>query len=164
VAVTAQRGRLALFCLSAALLVLAAILFSGGGQAPRSVSSSVASPPHARGERQVAAIASALRAAARRFLAAFFRYEAGEEDRSVRVALRATATPAFGGELLAAPPRVVGRSLPPARLERLAITVIPVLPPRALISGEAGRGRRQEQFSFLFDLRRGAWLARGLGE
>jgi hypothetical protein len=164
VAVTAQRGRLVLFCLSAGLLVLAAILFSGGGHASRSVSSSLPSPPHSRGERQVGAIASALRADARRFLAAFFRYETGEEDRSVRMALGATATPAFGSELLAAPPRVVGRKLPPARLERLAITVIPVSSPRALISGEAIRGLRQEQFSFLFDLRRGTWLARGLAE
>jgi hypothetical protein len=80
------------------------------------------------------------------------------------MALRATATPAFGSELLAAPPRVVSRKLPPARLERLAITVIPVSPPRALISGEAARGPRQEQFSFLFDMSQGTWLARGLGE
>lgn len=161
----AQPWRLALFALCAVTLLLAAILFSGAtGPDPRVATASSLSTGQPRLSRAGPATGTELRLAARRFLAGFFRYEAGEAGRNVRRALRATATPAFADELLAAPPTVIGGRLPPARLGRLHITAIPALPPRALISGEARRRGRREQFSFLFDLRRHAWLARGLGE
>ena len=88
----------------------------------------------------------------------------GELDLRVRRALRRTATAGFAAELLRAPPRPAGRALRSARLARLSLSALPVSPPRALVSGSALRGRSAEQFSFLFALRGGVWLASGPGQ
>ena len=112
----------------------------------------------------MAGLRTRLAGAARRFLSAFFHYEVGELGPRVRRTLRSAATPGFAAELLGAPPRAPPRSPPAAIPGRLAIAAVSVLPPRALISGSARRGERSEQFSFLFEARRGAWLASGPGE
>lgn len=161
---TAQRWHLALFCLCALALLLGALGFSSGAPDASPSTHSLLAPTSSR-QPAPSSVAAGLRVATRRFLAAFFRYEAGEADRSaVRRALRATATPAFAAELLSEPPRRPAIPLPPARLQRLMITLIPTTPARALASSEARRGKRSEQLSVLFDLRQGAWLARGLRE
>jgi hypothetical protein len=106
----------------------------------------------------------ALGGEARRFLAAFFRYEVGELGPAVRRALRATTTAGFAAELLRSPPRRPPQSVPAAVPGRLAIAVASVLPPRALVSGSARRGGEAEQFAFVFEARGGAWRASGPGE
>ena len=53
---------------------------------------------------------------------------------------------------------------PLAPLEGLRISIDPLGPSRALVGGQARRGKRSEQLSVLFDRRHGTWLARGLGE
>lgn len=162
-ATRAQRWRLALFGLACAALLAAAIGFSGGEQSPRRTAASPsAAQPAARAARSLRVT---LGAAAHRFLGAFFRYEVGELGPAVRRALRANATPGFASELLSAPPRRPPGAPPPALPGRLAIAVASIEPPRALISGSASRGgATDEQFSFLFEARHGAWLASGPGE
>ncbi len=160
----AERWRAAFFGLCAALLCLAAVLFAGpntpGSPSPeRSPAARSPAPAH-RG----AALRAALRRAARQFLAAFFQYEVGQSGGGVRRALRETTTARFAASLMRQPPRLSARSSPSARLTRLSITVLPALPPRALVSGAARRGGSEEQFSFLFQVRGGAWLASGPGE
>lgn len=167
----AQRLRLGLFFVASAALLAAAISFAGGEQPP------TPAPPPAKSEvvqaappvlQPAAAGAAGLRVAlggeARRFLAAFFRYEVGELGPGVRRALRATATPGFAAELLAAPPRRPPQKVPAAVPGRLAIAAASLSPPRAVVGGSARRGGEAEQFSFVFEAVDGAWLASGPGE
>ncbi len=155
--------RLALFCGASLALVCGALVFSGSGNElsqlplqPRS-SGVVATPVGGMS-------AGALRTQARRFLGAFLRYEVGELDQRVHRVLRRTATAGFAATLLREPPRPVGRALRSARLARLSLSALSVSPPRALVSGSALRGRSAEQFSFLFVLHDGVWLASGPGQ
>ncbi len=53
---------------------------------------------------------------ARRFLAAFLRYEVGHETSATRRDIRATTAPALARSLLAAPPRTPPKKPVPARL------------------------------------------------
>ncbi len=167
----AQPWRLALFCVVCAVLLAAAIGFAGGGYSPPTpqpaapaevVSAAPPAPQPAVGG--AAALRAALGGQARRFLAAFFRYEVGDVGPGVRRMLRATATPGFAAELLSSPPRRPARSVPAAVPGRLAIAVASVVPPRAVVSGSASRGGEAEQFSFVFEVVDGAWLASGPGE
>jgi hypothetical protein len=113
-----------------------------------------------------ARLRSRLRAVARRFLSAFLRYEVGDLDPQVRATLRDAATPGFAARLLAAPPRppAPGSFPPPARLRRIEVAFVALAPPRAILSGEALRSDAPAQFSFLFELRGGRWLASGAGQ
>jgi hypothetical protein len=106
---------------------------------------------------------SAVEARARRFLAAFFRYEVGELTPEVVRALRASSTPEFAMELLRSPPRPVGGSVPPrARAGALDVVFLED-GVRAQVNGAAYRGTRSEPISLLFERRGAAWLASGLG-
>lgn len=156
--------RQALFCLSAAALALGGILFSGDAWQPpaakdtatRPVASATARPVPRPGQR------AELRVDARAFLHHFFRYEVGKLARSP-VGLRATATSTFASELLRRPPRILGRALRPARLERLSLEFLSTAPGRAQVNGFALRGRARERFSFLFEVSGGGWRASGPG-
>jgi len=117
-------------------------------------------------ERDEMRLEQKVRAAARSFLAAFLRYEVGEIGAGVKHMLRAVATPRFARELLARPPAppAAGVFSPPAVLGRIAVAFVSAIPPRAVISGAARRGRSSEQFSFVFERRGLAWLASGPGQ
>ncbi len=147
--------------------MVAAVDFAGGGHSPPASPVEVA-PAAPSVPRPAAGGAAALRAAiggqARPFLTAFFRYEVGDVGPWVRRALRADATPGFATELLGSPPRRPVRSVPAAVPGRLAIAVASAVPPRVVVSGSASRGSEAEQFSFLFEVVDGAWLASGPGE
>lgn len=172
----ARQARLVLFLAASATILAAALLFALRGGQPI--------PPPAAADRrpgnEVSLADSGRRApatrmrqlrrevkrSARRFLSAFFRYEVGETAPSVRRALRASATPRFAAGLLTAAPRAPGSGeFPtPARLGRIEIAFVSVLPPRAVVSGVARRRGGSERFSFLFEHRLRAWLADGAGE
>ena len=87
-----QPWRLGLFCAACAVLLVAAIGFAGGGHSsaplptspapPEVVSTAPSVPQPATGG--VAGLRSELGGAARRFLAAFFRYEVGDLGPAVR--------------------------------------------------------------------------------
>lgn len=104
---------------------------------------------------------------ARRFFAAFSRYELGERSAGVARALRASATAAFARELLAAPPRrVAGAPAAPASLGRVEF-----IPGRSgggrLVGGEivgvTRRDGRAEPISIELEAERGSWRVSGLG-
>ena len=161
--------RVALFCAACAALLAADIGFAGGSPAsapPRRPGETlpVAVASKRRQSRGAVGVRSELGGAAGRFLTAFFRYEVGELGPTVRRALRASATPGFAAELLASPPRRPPGAPAAVLPGHLAIAVASIDPPRALVSGSARRGDQSEQFSFLFEPRRGTWLASGAGE
>jgi hypothetical protein len=106
-----------------------------------------------------------LRAAGRRFVSAFLRYEVGDLSRRDAASIRLGATAAFARELAAAPPRHLDRTAPEAaRIERIDISFLSGSARRALLSGVASRPDGPEEFSFLFALRSGRWLAIGAAE
>ena len=150
---------LLLFCITAALLALAAFAFSG--DAHNELGATRSGPA-----RHIAAQSGPrrLHGATRHFLTAFLRYEVGDLSRSVRRQLRRSADAGFAAQLLARPLPDVHASSPRAQISRLRIVVLSRVPGRALVSGSALRRRRPEQFSFLFEARRGAWRAIGPGE
>jgi hypothetical protein len=158
---------------SLVLLAVAFAIGSEGGSSPPSTSSPQASsealalPPAARRitARLQRSLASA-RPPARRFLHAFFRYEVGEAGPRVAAALRASATPRFARQLLAAPPRPSpsGPTALPARLGALEVSVLSPDASRVLVSGKARRGPSPEQFSFVFVHVAGGWLASAPGQ
>jgi hypothetical protein len=160
---------LLLFCICSGLLVLVALSVprDGGSGGSRGADSGPGPQMSLQPLRVPSATHRAplsLRHAARRFLSAFLKYEVGDLSQAARQALRANASAGFAAELLAQPPRDVHASSPRAQISRLRIVVLSRVPGRALVSGSALRGRRPEQFSFLFEARRGAWRAVGPGE
>lgn len=160
---TAERWRLALFCASAVALVLAAVLLSGGEGDPSASTSALPATTSAEPQSGPGRSSAGLRRDARRFLSAFFRYEVGDLNPKIAQALRRTATAEFAATLLRRAPRAVAGT-PPARIDRLSLALLRTQPPGALLSGAASRGSAAEQFSFLFALRRGVWLASGPGQ
>ncbi len=165
--------RYLLFGLVCVALVFAAFSFGGGGVdskesfGPAREETGVAVPRVAKeAVARVQRLAAGLKPAARRFLRAFFRYEAGEIGDGVAAALRAASTPAFARELLEALPRssIPGSFPPVARLGRLETFFISPQADRAVVNGEAMRGPAGEQFSFVFVSIDGRWLASGAGE
>jgi hypothetical protein len=157
-----------LFGVSCGLLFLAALAVprdSGPGGSDRTPRESAApvglqalrTPAAQRAPRQ-------LQRAARRFLAAFLRYEVGNLGQTTTKSLRAHSSPDFAAELLAQPPRDLYRHLPRAQIWRLRVIVLSQSPGRALVSGSALRDGRPEQFSFFFEADGGAWRAVGPGE
>jgi Ni/Co efflux regulator RcnB len=107
-----------------------------------------------------------VRAAARRFLDAFLRYEVGDLSAPVRRRLRAAATRPFAKRLLRRPPRrpAAGRFPPRATLRRVDVSFVSPRATRAVVSGAALRGGLSEEFSFVLARRGGRWLASGPGE
>jgi hypothetical protein len=174
----AKRRRAALFALVCAVLVASALAFAAdgpsvgetgrghaGGRSLPALQAADLPGPARRAAARTQERAVDLRRSARRFLAAFLAYEVGELDRPVASTLRAGATAPFARRLLAMPPRApAGKFPPPARLRRLHISFVSAAADRALLSGEAFRGASSEQFSFLFELRQGRWLARAPGQ
>ncbi len=167
----AGRRRAALFLLACGALIAAAFAFTAAPQrgAPpraRHAAPDLRLPPLARrAEARAERLAGGLRRSARRFLAAFFRYEVGEGGRALAAALRTRATPAFAHELLA-PPRAPspGGYPSPARLHTLQVAFLSPGGNRALLTGSARRGGVEEQFSFLFERHGSLWLASGPGQ
>lgn len=166
-------ARLALFALACALLVAAALgspsreRTSGPPAAPASGARAPRPPLAARRiERRAARLEAGLRAAARPFLAAFLRYEAGAGGAAMAAALRAGATRGFAARLLAEPPRSLSPAgdPPPARLGSLQLAFLSARGDRALVRASAVRGGAPEQLSFLFARRGGRWLAIGPGQ
>jgi hypothetical protein len=157
-------------------LVLLAAAFAVGSDGGGSSSSSdsaraggaaVAVPSAAaRITARVGRVLALVKPPARRFLRAFFHYEVGDVGPRVAAELRATATPRFARQLLAAPPRppTSGPSQLPARLEALEVTVVTADASRVVVSGEARRGPASEQFSFVFVRAAGSWLASAPGQ
>lgn len=166
--------RLALFLAVAAALLASALAFAIGGDSAGQAANAARRPPPSTGLPPVArrtvrwarSMASGARRAARRFLSVFASYEVGRLAPSVSAGLRATATPRFTARLLAAPPAppAVGARAGAARLGKLDVTFVSGRATRALISGVLRRGGAPEQVSFLFERRRGRWLASGPGE
>lgn len=102
----------------------------------------------------------ALHRSARRFLAAFLDYEAGDRGQAVRAALRRTASARFSHESFAAPaPHQARRRVPSPPTTTFHIIRLPHQPELAIVTGTAHRATGPEPFAFLFALRRGRWLA-----
>lgn len=104
---------------------------------------------------------------ARRFFAAFSRYELGDRSAGVARALRAGATAAFARELLAAPPRrVTGAPAAPASLGRVEFVPGTSDGGRlvgAEIVGVTRRDGRAEPISIELEAERDGWRVSGLG-
>ncbi len=169
-----ERRRVALFALVCAALIGAALAFGSGGEqlanpAPQPPGGGTATVARSRArvavERNEMGLEREVRAAARRFLAAFLRYEVGEIGPGVKRTLRHAATPRFAAELLAGPPAPPSGGFPPrVALGPVAVAFVSAIPPRAVISGAARRGGAPEQFSFVFERRRRSWLASAPGQ
>lgn len=166
--------RVVLFVFVSAALLLSALAFARGGSessppssSPTASSLSTEVPVWARRtQRRAFLLTSQLRGSARRFLAAFARYEVGRLSGDVKGALRETTTIAFAAQLLKAPPvsRPLGGFLGKARIARLSVSFVSADAHRALVSGDLRRGAIPEEFSFLFVCRAGVWLASGPGQ
>ena len=166
--------RLVLFAFVSAVLLASALAFASAGSAPEPPSNEPSAPSlnvdvpawARRTQLRAQSLASQLRQSARRFLAAFARYEVGQISAGVRIALRETTTSGFAAQLLgtpsAAPP--LGGFLGKAHLAKLNVSFVSATADRALVSGDLRRGPRPEEFSFLFVRRGGGWLASGPGQ
>jgi hypothetical protein len=161
-----------LFALVCTALLGSALAFGLNGN---DLGKPAAAPDHRGGEGTAAAAAAfaersqhlhrEVRTAARSFVAAFLRYEVGELGAGVTSTLRAFATASFSRELLANRPQPTAGEFPhAAALGQIAVAFVSAIPPRAVISGSARRGRSSEQFSFVFERRGRAWLASGPGQ
>ncbi len=168
-----RRSRVVLFALVCTALLGSVLAFGLGGNDLGNPAGR-ADPGKEKGRRAAAAAAFAersqhlhreVRAAARSFVAAFLRYEVGELGAGVMSTLRAFATVGFSRELLADRPRAAAGGFPhAAALGQIAVAFVSAIPPRAVISGSARRGRSSEQFSFVFERRGRVWLASGPGQ
>lgn len=133
---------------------VAARMASGEDLPPRS-----ALPGALRGARRAVA------EAARRFMAAFLRYEVGDAPPSVLAALRAASTEELAAQLLLAPPRPTATDMPRrARLIGLEVGLPGGTAPEALVSGALRREGSIEPFAFLFQREGRRWLASGVRE
>lgn len=159
--------RIAAFVLvSAALVALAPLL------APRDAEGPPARlPAPALAPRNTAMLSAARRKgalatiAARRFVAAYLRCEAGERSAAVRAAVSGTATPAFARDLLADQGRQAGPApAASARIDRIDLSFLTTSGRRALVTGLARRPDGPEEFAFVFERRGGRWLAVGAAE
>jgi hypothetical protein len=124
---------------------------------PRAVVSSSASTDARPPDR-------AARVDARRFLAAFLAFEAGDDTPRTRRALRTTSGHDLAGQILAAARAPVGARFPVVYLYALRLHPVPGHPGLLLASGTATRREGPEPFAFLFARRGGRWLAIAPGE
>jgi len=105
----------------------------------------------------------AVEEAARRFLAAFGRYEVGRLDGAVARRLRRSATVELATTLLAAPPRrSAGSEVRRARVFDIEVTPSSGAAPRAVARGSLRRGSEVESFAFEFERHGRRWLAAGV--
>jgi hypothetical protein len=139
--------------LAGALALLLAADHEGSSPAP-----AAPARPHFLPAAQVKAPPAAdMQPAARRFLAAYLAFEAG--DRHAAAALRASATPSLAHRILAsAAPRPRADTARPA-ISGLTVTRLPGRPDLAIVTGTAHRPSGPEPFAFLFGNRAGPWLA-----
>ncbi|HWB69766.1 MAG TPA: hypothetical protein VG518_07295, partial [Solirubrobacterales bacterium] len=155
------------FAFVSLLLVASGVLFSHLAGADGSRPDPAVAARKARLVREVA-IESArtgaeVQAAARRFFAAYLRYEVGTVNAAVRAAIRRDAEPSFADVLLLHTPRAPrGGAFPPRAVLR-GVDVSLQSGERAIVEGSARRGRMPERFSFEFRRIGGAWLASGAG-
>lgn len=164
-----SRPRPGLFLAAVAVLIAVAVLLARAPH-PRGVPPARATPSPALapsfalldGARREEA---RLRAAGRRFVSAFLRFEVGDLSPQVTQRLRSSATAAFARDLEAAPARrLARRPAEAARIERLEVSFLTASADRGLLSGFARRPDGPEEFSFLFALRGARWLALGAAE
>lgn len=108
---------------------------------------------------------------ARRFFAAFSRYELGELDRRIERELRATSTADFADELIGVPPRLPAGAELPARgelSERLDFVAGESDPARrevlaAELVSYVDRDGERSPIAIEMTLERGRWLVAGIG-
>jgi hypothetical protein len=121
--------------------------------------------PRERPDREAVAPPRAQHAAdaagdtARRFLAAYARYEVGDVGRAVRAGLRATAARRFADELLARPPLPAPGAERPPRARLHAATFVPVAGTRlaGTVLAELVRAGRRETLELTMHEARGPW-------
>lgn len=170
-----KRGRLVLFAAVSAAILASAFLFRAGHQGPvgtgstaEESSASYAFTPRPSTTALLARLHEQrleVEGSARRFLAAFFRYEVGETGAAVRRALSATSTHGFYRRLLQQPVAPVAAGFPArASLERLKVSFVSSTASRALVTGTARRASLPEEFSFVFSRSPTGWLASAPGE
>lgn len=164
----ASTGRIALFAAASAALIAAAILFSQGGgwTSPEVEPSGELAQPDPAHDARLARAEVEVKASARRFMAAFLRYEVGELTPVVRRDLRATTTLEFGRQLLASPPRrpSAGSFPPHAELRELNVTFLTPQATLAVIDGASVRAGFPEEFGFAFTRSPSGWLASGASQ
>ncbi|HET7445392.1 MAG TPA: hypothetical protein VFJ57_12100 [Solirubrobacterales bacterium] len=158
---TATPLRIAAFALvSVGLVGLALALAPGSPPAPVPARAAQAAVAHPVPSLLAAARRrkSHLDVAARAFVGAFLRYEAGDLPAPVARSLGRLTTAGFGRELLGAPPRQIG-GRPTARIIAVETAFLDPAADRALVRGVARRADGPEELSFVFVLRGGRWLA-----
>ncbi len=96
--------------------------------------------------------------AASAFIGAYLRYGVGDLSAPVVRSIDRLSTAGFGRYLLRAAPRPLGRR-GAARIVELESTFLDPAADRALVRGVARRPDGPEEFSFVFVLRGGRWLA-----
>ncbi len=166
----ASRGPIALFVVASAALIAAAVLFSrGGGWTSPEVEPSgelAQAGPADDASARLARAEVEVKASARRFMAAFLRYEVGELTPAVRRDLRATTTSEFGRQLLTSPPRrpSAGGFPPHAELRELNVTFLTPQATLAVIDGASVRDGFPEEFGFAFTRSASGWLASGASQ
>ncbi|HWB69675.1 MAG TPA: hypothetical protein VG518_06830 [Solirubrobacterales bacterium] len=154
------------FALVSLLLVASGVLFSrlaGGGEGE----AAAPAPPSPKAQlvHEVALestrVSAEVETAARRFFAAYLRYEVGMMSAGVREGISRGAEPALAATLLLHTPRAPrGGAFPPvAVLGDVEVSL--KSGERAIVEGSAMRGRMPERFSFEFRRVGGAWLASG---
>jgi hypothetical protein len=158
-----DRSRAALFVAACAALIAAALLLPAGnpGAAPEQRHLHAGPSLPARPIVPTPTLASS----ARRFLAAFLRYEVGDSSPALTRALEATATRALSAELLRHRPRPSqGQAPSDPTLGPLSFAPVSTDPPLVSVSGTARRPTGPEQLSFVFEFSQGSWLASAPGE
>jgi hypothetical protein len=137
--------------------------------APRSAAARMSSgedlPPRSALPGTLSGGRRAIAEAARRFMAAFLRYEVGDAPPSVLAELRAASTEELAAQLFLAPPRPTATDMPRrARLIGLEVSLPGGAAPEALVSGALRREGSIEAFAFLFEREGQRWLASGVEE
>ena len=158
----ATPARIAVFVLVSAGLVAFAVALAPSSPAPTAPPSTAASATVAVPDFDLIAAAGRRKArldrAATAFIGAFLRYEVGDLPASVARSLDRLTTARFGGYLLSARPRQLGRR-ELARIAKVETAFLDPAADRALVRGVAQRPDGPEELSFVFVLRGGRWLA-----
>ncbi len=154
-------ARIAVFVLlSAGLIALALALAPSDPPTSPPRSESAPAPLAVPGSDLIAAAArrkARLDRAASAFTGAYLRYGVGDLSAPVSRLIDRLSTAGFGRYLLGAAPRPLGGGV--ARIVELEATFLDPAADRALVRGVARRPDGPEEFSFVFVLRGGRWLA-----
>jgi len=154
-------ARIAAFVLVSAGLIALAVVLAPSDPPPAPPPRAAPAPVAAPGSELIAATGrrkARLDRAATAFIAAFLRYEVGDLPASVARSLDRLTTARFGGYLLGARPRQLGRR-GLARIVKVETAFLDPAADRALVRGVARRPDGPEELSFVFVLRGGRWLA-----